>query len=527
MTTASQDRLISKLRLLLVVALLVGAASYLYISIHWALICDSPIMHYVNFLMQHGYQPYQNITDNNMPGAYLTESWAMHLFGSGDIGWRFYDFFLLFLTTAAMIVMARQDDSLAGLLAGCFFLLQHGSEGAVAAGEREQLITALVLVGYAFLFTAVRRKIPLFLLGFGFVSSLAASIKPTIFPLGVILLILAVFVLKKRGERLGRYLAWAAAGYAIPLVIVLAFLMHHHAIGPFWFVIHSITPAYVGLAHPSFADMLRLLLPRDVRWFVLFIGVPAALAKMRWGWERWALVLGAAAGLLSFFLQHKGFNHHRYVFLALLLFLIATDLMRNLKASGWPRLVSVAGVLIVIFYFVPNYIRNIRKLAGDSVLTQTLETDLTHLGGRQLQDKVQCFDLVYGCLNSLYHLDIVQNTGFTGDLLFFFPKSGRAVDYYRNMFWENARKDPATILVITDEWLQMPNTFDKLNTWPEFVAYLNANYTLVTSREFPMEGRTTPPLPRRPGDELPPAYRIYIRNGDPLLAAAPSLLAQQ
>jgi hypothetical protein len=525
MTASLQSWSISLLRLLLILALLAGTAFYVYQSIHWALICDSPIMHYVNFLMAHGFQPYQNITDNNLPGAYLTEFWAMHLFGAGDLGWRLYDYFLLALTTGAMVVVADRDW-LAGLFGGCFFLLQHGSEGAVAAGEREQLITALVLVGYACLFVAVRRRLPALLLPFGFVSCLAATIKPTIFPLGVFLLILSGIALHQRAEPLRRYLLWAVAGYAIPLLFVAVFLFQHHAFGPFWFVMHSITPGYVELAHPSAADMLRLLLPRDVRWFVVFVGAPAILIHFHWDWERWALAIGMAVGLISYYIQHKGFNHHRYIFLALLLLIIGIDLMRNLKTPGWPRLIGAAGLLITIGYFVPSYCFEIRNLPKTSVLTDAMESDLVHLGGDQLQRKVMCFDLVYGCLNSLYHLNLVENAGFTGDLLFFFPQSGRAAEYYRNMFWDTQKRDPATVFVVTNEWLQQPNTFDKMNTWPAFVSYLDANYTLVVSREFPAEGRTVPRRPWRPGDDRPPAYRIYIRNGTPLLAAAPALLHQ-
>ena len=59
-------------------------------------------MHYVNFLMSHGLQPYSQITDNNLPGAYLIESWAMHVFGGGDLAWRIYDFFLLGVLTLSM-----------------------------------------------------------------------------------------------------------------------------------------------------------------------------------------------------------------------------------------------------------------------------------------------------------------------------------------------------------------------------------------------------------------------------------------
>src|SRR5206468_11638940 len=86
---------ITVLRAAVVVVLTAATLWYFYKSIHWQLMVDSPIMHYVKFLMDHGREPYTDITDNNMPGAYFTEAWAMHIFGGSDLGWRIYEYFLL------------------------------------------------------------------------------------------------------------------------------------------------------------------------------------------------------------------------------------------------------------------------------------------------------------------------------------------------------------------------------------------------------------------------------------------------
>ena len=550
------------LRLLLLLAFAIGIAYYAVVSIHWPLMCDAPVLHYVNFLMQHGMQPYQTITDNNMPGAYLTEGWAMYLFGAGDLGWRFYDFFLLFVITLAMVQIARRfeplhsRDWLAGIFGGCFFALLHGSEGPNYPGEREQVITALLLVGYALLFTAVRRRMAVLLLPFGFICGLAASIKPTALPLGLVLLAFAAYVLRRRSVPVLPFLAWGIAGFALAFAIDFAFLIAHHAVGPFWFVLHTITPSYIALAHPSFGDMLREAMPKDLRRFVVLVALPAALVNLPWrrpgppassspfpegwNWERWALNLGILFGLFTYFLQHKGFVHHRYTFEAILFFLIGVDLLRALRTPGWSRVIGAAGILSTVFYFVPRYMLELHQTAPNSVLTLAMEQDLGSLGVASaspdgaavpraslsaLQGKVQCFDLIFGCLNSLYHLGLVENTGFTGDLLFFFPKEGLAVTYYRDMFWREARKDPADVLVVTNEWLQLPNSFDKLKTWPAFDQYLAANYTQVIARDFPMEARLTAPSAPGPGDQAPRAYRIYVRNSSPLLRTAQAVLS--
>ena len=63
-------------------AVFVGLFAYYVAStVHWPMVWDTPIMHYVNFLMSRGLRPYSEITDMNLPGCYLTERWGMAVFG--------------------------------------------------------------------------------------------------------------------------------------------------------------------------------------------------------------------------------------------------------------------------------------------------------------------------------------------------------------------------------------------------------------------------------------------------------------
>ena len=181
----SSDFFAKRFRLLCAAALGFFALFFVLASRHWPLLDDGPIMHYVNFLMAHGLRPYSDITDNNLPGAYLTEGWAMRLFGGGDLAWRVYDIALLGVLTAAMTIIARPYDWFAGVLGGGLFLVVHAAEGPRYAGEREEVIAVALMVGYAALFEAVRRYKPPLALLFGLTAGLAASIKPTFAPLSL------------------------------------------------------------------------------------------------------------------------------------------------------------------------------------------------------------------------------------------------------------------------------------------------------------------------------------------------------
>lgn len=517
---ALTDRTATALRISIVLVSLAASIYFAVISIHWPLMCDSPVLHYVNFLMDHGMQPYQEITDNNMPGSYLFESWAMHVFGAGDLGWRMYDFFLLGVLTLAMVEISRRYDWVAGVYAGGFFLLLYGAQGPNYSVEREQVLTALFMVGYVVLFAAVRKRRPELLLLFGLLAGMASSIKPTFAPLGIALLAMVSYVLWRRGVGIGRYVLYGLAGFAIALGINLVFLLQHHALGPFWFVLRTITPSYVALAPRGFGDLLKIAVPKGLLLLALLIGLPLAVLNRGWDWERWALLLAGAFGLMSYFLQAKGFLHHRYTFETVLLLLLGIELTRGLQRPGWPRLLGSIGIVTTLLAFAPHYLVKMHRVPGDSVLTKAMEADLGRLGGDRLQGQVQCFDLVFGCLNSLYHLGLVENTGFTGDLLFFTSSTGRAVDFYREMFWRSAERDPANVLVMSNEWFQRPNSFHKVDSWPEFRQYLNTHYTLVEQREFPAEELS---FPTPEGGEIA-AYRIYIRNGTPLLRSAAAAL---
>jgi hypothetical protein len=510
------DRLVGLLRILMVLAFAASATYYVYSSRHWELTIDSPIMHYVNFLMDHGLKPYSDITDNNMPGAYFTESWAMHVFGAGDLGWRLYEFFLLTVLTGAMVVIAKPYDWMAGVFAGGLFVVVHAAEGPEFAVERELVILVLLAVAYAAVFTASRRRWPALMLLAGFSSGLAASIKPTFLPLPVALFALLAWVLWRKKISPLLYLAWALLGLVVAAALDVRFLLHYQALDGFVFIMRKVLPAYGSLQRMGTGHLISLMLPKGFLWLVLLIvgaGATRWGKRAAWTWEQWAIAAGVAFGVLSYFVQGKGFEHHRYTYLAFLFLLLGMELMAALKQRGAPKMLGVAAMLLLLIWVIPYYGREThRRGPGQAVIANAMEVDLQTLGGAQaLQQKVQCFDLVYGCLNALYHLQIVENTGFTGDLLFFNKKEDGAVKYYRDLYWKLETQNPATVIVLSNEVLLQPNNFGKIYGYPRWADYLAKNFTQIDERTFPPNGN---------------AYRIYIRNGTPLLAKAEALNAE-
>lgn len=524
-STETLSPYVARIRWLMLAVLLASAACYAVFTWHWMLLCDSPIMHYVNLLMTHGMKPYADISDNNLPGSYLSESLAMHLFGAGDLGWRLYEFFLLAAITTAMALITRPWDWAAGIFAGISFLLLHGKEGPWFAGERELTMSLLVLAGYAALFTATRRRSPGWMLAMGFTTAFAASIKPTVAPLGPLLLVMTAIVLHRRKLPWLRYILLGLTGMLTAAACNIGFLLQHHAWSSFLQMQRTVTPYYASLLHATFPALVTMLL--QPRSFLLLpaVGLVLASAQRRWTWEQWALALGAAVGLFSYFAQRKGFLHHRYLLFLLLFLLIGIELMRALRTpnghaqswrtqswrtQSWRTWLSAALILYVLAVIVPHSLWLIHKVKPDSDLTLQLEADLNHLGGTtRLQHQVQCLDLVYGCLNALYRLQLVENTGFTGDLLVFDPANGPQVQAQRASWWQQTQQHPPAVLVMTNQYFQGENTYSKLENWPAYAHDVQTHYRLLTTRTFPdefgPEFHVSDPTQAH-------GYRIYVRN---------------
>jgi hypothetical protein len=507
MSTASTRSSLDIFRLVLAAILGMIAIAIIVLTWHWPLVWDAQVFHYIHFLIDNGFAPYRDIPDINMPGVYVIEGWAMQLFGGSDLAWRIYDFTLLGILTLSMIVVARPYDWLAGLFAGVMVALLHANDGPWNSVERDEVMTVLVLVAYAFLFEGIRRRRPWLLLAFGLSIGMAATVKPTTPPLGVVLLAMAAWHIRRKGESVAPYLWYSIAGAAVGGGIVLSFLLRHHALHAFIETARMVLPFYAALEPASIGMLLRYL-PKKVEVVMLPFVLAVALPEKQWrNWERYALLLGVAFGLVSYLAQGKGYDYHRYPFTAFLLLWMTTELTLAMRTTGWRRWVGVAGLSAGILFGAPLYLYHADQLHADSDFV-SLESDLASMGASRLQHQVQCMDMVQGCYTALYHLKVVQSTGVMGDALLFATEKSPVVDYYREQYWKQLTSNPPAVIVLTNEWFSHQSTFDKINQWPSFSSYLRDNYQLVIARNFDQQSGQ---LYRTQSTDR--AYRIYLRKG--------------
>jgi Dolichyl-phosphate-mannose-protein mannosyltransferase len=496
----STDRYLKPLRIVIVAALGIAATVLVLMSYQWPLQGDAQVFHYSHFLIQNGFAPYRDIPDINMPGVYLIEDWATHVFGGSDLGWRVYDFTLLAVLTSAMIVIARTYDWIAGLFAGVIFALAHGCMGPWNTAQRDEVMTVLILVAYAFLFEALRKHKPWMLFASGLSLGMASAIKPTVAPFGIVLLAMTAWRLRKEGKSAAAYMWLGVAGATLAGVLVLTYLVRYHAVGDFYYCARQLTSFYTGQDRASLRTMLRHVVPFGAA-VILPFGIIVALVEKRWrNWERTALMVGVVFGAFSYFAQGKGYSYHVYPLAAMILLWSSLELMLAMRSRKWTRRVGIAGIAVGILIAIPTYFH---RLPGFSPIrddyTVTLQSDLTRLGGARLNHQVQCLDLIDGCFAALYHLRLVQSTGFMGDLLLFSPGTSPVIGELRETFWNTMSQNPPSVIVLSNETFYGPRTFNKINVWPSFAAYLKDNYHPVVDRTFPKQGEM--------------AYRIYVRDG--------------
>ena len=356
---ASHGRIASAWLWLFGGVLIACSAVFVVMTRHWPVVGDAALIRYSVFLIQHGWAPYRDFTDINMPGAYLATAFGMHLAPSPDVSWRLFDLGLIALAGVGYFLIARPYSRFAALFATVMLLLVHGQDGVQQAGQRDLVIAVLLVLALALLLEAVRRNRWAYLIPFGFAVGVSATIKPTAGPLGVVLLVMAAIYragwwqsgleaertretpaseARSSDRRLAKFLQWAAIGIAAmaaPVALMLLWLERKHALGAWLTTQRVLLPSYAMQERRPFgftlSHSISPLLPLVLLWLLCVV-----LRGPSWPrFERLLLATGALLNLLALLAQGKALPYQRYPMLAFLLLLIALDLMTAWRGAVW------------------------------------------------------------------------------------------------------------------------------------------------------------------------------------------------
>jgi len=544
-------------RLALTLSLTLSALLYFLWSWRWPLVGDASLMHYIAFLIQRHWVPYRDLGDMNMPGSYLIELAAMHLFGAGALAWRLFDFTLLALASAAFFAITRNPGApfvtasssrmgsgrLPALFASSLFILVHGRDGLAQGGQRDLTMAVCLLAATAALFIALRGLLEershfaLPAAAFGLLSGIAATIKPTTVLLTLAQLLITAYALRHcraisidcqpssqfRSIRT-RLLAPAALACFIAPAIVLIFLIREHALSAFLAGLHTIVPFYASLGHRPLGYVLlhsiSPLLPLVLIWLAVLALDRPMLFRPGLDGDRALLAAGVLFGLVNCVLQARALPYYRYPLLAFLLPLMALDLFRAAAAhrevtirTFFTRLIALAALIVGAFFLAPQSAILIHRYRwAQTDLITSLEQNLTTLGGARLSGHIQCIDTNSGCGNVLYLMRLEPATGILSDFFLFDSPQSPAVRQTRDQFSAAILAHPPQVIVVTSRlYLADPGDYDnyaKLDRWPAFQSFLTDRYTLQTE--------WTPTRTERwwSREEYPAAYRIYLLRPD-------------
>jgi hypothetical protein len=496
-----------RLRTVLIVYFLVCIGIFAVGTAHWKQVNDPAQLHYLCFLMDHGFAPYRDLLEINMPGIYLVNWSVMHTLGAGSGAWRAFDFALLGLAAWAMIAIARPYDWLAGFFGATVFILYHGRDGAEQQGQRDFIIAVLLLCTYALLFYAVRSRRQWPMLAFGVCGGIASTIKPMPLPFVLLLLALAAVHWKRSGQPVWRPTLYALLGLIAPLAVVGAFLAAHHSLGAFWYLLHVELPFYGKLLHLPWYKLVVLIGSGSVKTLAILALAIALMKRDWWNWEGKLLVVGILFGVASYFAQGKGFPYHRYPLFAFLFLWAGLQVIPGLRERRMVRGLAIAGLAFVVIV-APLYVNEAIHRVWDPTFSNSLTADLNHLGGSVLSGRVQCIDTLADCDTTLYRMRLVQSTGLFYDYLIFGSSQQRVIRDGRAKFWQQFERNTPEVVVVGTGLFPDGYGYSKLATWPAFERELANHYVLYVDRSFP------------PTESGPKAYRVYVeKNKFPALAS--------
>ena len=526
---------------------LVGCALFFFAwSWHWPLVGDASAIHYVAFLIRHGWTPYRDIIDQQFPGAYLIELAGMWIFGMSSLSWRIYDFTLLAFATISFFAVTRSTGALRngvsgspapeqtwmpGLFSACLFILIHGRDGLEQGGQRDFAVAVLLLGATALLFVAVRRNSRLAAAAFGLLSGAAFAIKPTVLPLSFAQLIFACFVYSRRRVRWGPYFASSALGFLIAPAVSIEFLLRERAFGAFFSGFRNVVPYYASLGHRP----LSYILVHSVSPVLLIVYIWLVCQIFRFtdyqpirglqDWERTTLLMSALFGLTDCIMQARALPYYRYPLLSFLLPLMAIDfdravkrgvLNRKLSGIGWRQKCTTALAVAALAFgglvVAPQSAILIHRYRWwETDFISSLEQNLTALGGASLSRHILCIDSVSGCVTALYRMKLEPASGIPGDFLLFGPDSAPAVRMVRQRFRDDIFQHPPKVIVVSSH-LHLDDAaaedFRKLDRWPVLTDFLARDYTLAT------EWHPTRPALWWSRPITPADYRIYVLRSD-------------
>jgi hypothetical protein len=420
----------------------------------------------------------------NAPGVYLIHLAVLRVLGSGDAAWRAFDLAWLAATSGALSLFVAPFGRVAAAAAALLFAVYHLAGGAWQAGQRDFLMTPLLVLAalgvarWVETGSAPRSRGLTTLAAGGLAAGAAVSVKPHAL---VFAAALALLVAVRGGAR--RPLAVWLAGLALVPAAVVGWVAWLGGL-PDWVAIvrEYLVPLYSGLGEPG-----RWHVHRWPVWVALVPGVAASLA---WSATRGPLgirhllgLTGLGYGLLHYVGQGKGWEYHLYPLAAFACLLLVAELDAIVRHPRHVLAASLVASLVAV-----TIVLGIRGAeAGDAAWIRDKERTVGRLAADLAArlapgDRVQVLDTTGGGLHALLRLGVRQPTRFIYDFHFFHDLDHPTIRALRaELVTALEAAPPRLIVLFVDGW--PAGGVERVRTFPALAERLARAYEEVARRD--------------------------------------------
>ena len=460
------------------------AVYLLWVSLPWPLIHDAPIMHYIAWRIAHGAVPYRDLFDMNQPGAYVIHLGVLTLLGDGDVAWRVFDVAWLALGAGAIAWFAAPWGRVAAMGGALCFGVYHLSDGAWQAGQRDYLLSPL-LIGAA---AGVARWIETDRLARSSlaVSGLALGVAITIKPHTAVLALafaVVIAVVAWRRPAIASSIAIYTGSLAVAPVAIASWLTSAGALGAWREIVFDyLLPLYSRLGRPADWTFHRWHV-----WIAIVAAVAFSLGSAAWYGRFTARhglgVIGLGYGLIHFFGQGKGWEYHLYplaAFAAALAFSEIDIVFRGRRLVPASVLVAALVATALLLGQKGAEAASAEWVWDKERIVRWITWDL--IPRIQPADTVQVLDTTEGGIHALLRLHTLEPTRFLYDFHFFHDTDHPVIRRLRGEFMRDVTQRPPRFVVLLERgW---PNgRADRIRNFPELARWLDESYAVLQRRD--------------------------------------------
>lgn len=446
-------------------------------SLNWRLGHDTSFMHYVAYLInEHGFLPYRDIFEVNMPGTYLFHMTIGKLFGYSDLAFRIVDIIWTITTLTVTWLIMKPFGNMTAIASCLLFGNIYLASGASMSLQRD--VIAILPIATAFLISTRNgqwrsEKLTYWLIGALF--GLASLVKPHMaigLPAAIVYSIICNnFDSKLSKKKIKHFIVcvfFALIGFLSIFSAPFLWMWHIGALQSFWEIFSSFTPLYSQLS--SNVELMEAF-----RRFKYAVRLYLSFGSSR------ALMVGALLGALYVWTE-KSSTETRKLTTALFSFTVLYTVYVAIGGKFWkyhwmPYIYfsSLCTALMLFPWRLCNYQRSLKSLFSlfTFVLISVLVVQPSNIAINQLSrdknispfiervdemttylnnhlspnDTVQPLDWSGGTLYAMLRSQAVVSTPFLTDFQFYLHTSTPYIQKLRENFITRMNENKPTFIL--------------------------------------------------------------------------------